>query len=324
MEFARIDHATAIFIIELQLADAILILGQSEMEENEYAAFEAMKVSLQDMLQLLRSQGLAMSILRADHENRTVFERFIREERQAEQDHYLARELAGLAPESPGSFREDDCFTHQESWLNNEEYLASYTKTIAEPDDHTTLVWDEDDDETDNIYHKVSIAGPSTKQPVKGKEKLEDVRSEHEHITHAFCSACMDLCPRFDMLELGCKRQDDINNHAYCRTCLIDLFKASLTDTTLFPPRCCGIRIPLSACVRLCPPKLIEQYKNKQVELAAIIRFIAVTDSVRSLSDPKMLQPMLQRVQSVRRPLVLCAKIQAIRDCVRRTQQCSY
>ncbi|KAF1847649.1 uncharacterized protein K460DRAFT_244791, partial [Cucurbitaria berberidis CBS 394.84] len=83
------------------------------------------------------------------------------------------------------------------------------------------------------------------------------------------CSACMEQFARFDVLELGCKRQDDALFHAYCRTCLVDLFQTSLTDTTLFPPRCCGKRIPISACVQLCPPELVRQYKEKQIELAS-------------------------------------------------------
>ncbi len=116
---------------------------------------------------------------------------------------------------------------------------------------------------------KLALLDPLQSSQSKAKKNWRMYEANMNTLPTHFVSACMDLCPRFDMLELGCKRQDDINNHAYCRTCLIDLFKASLTDTTLFPPRCCGIRIPLSACVRLCPPKLIEQYKNKQVELAA-------------------------------------------------------
>ncbi|KAF2028694.1 hypothetical protein EK21DRAFT_28255, partial [Setomelanomma holmii] len=87
--------------------------------------------------------------------------------------------------------------------------------------------------------------------------------------THALCSACMEHCARFDVLELKCKRQEDATYHAYCRTCLVDFFQTSLTDTTLFPPRCCGKRIPISTCLELCPPALVRRYNEKQIELAS-------------------------------------------------------
>lgn len=33
--------------------------------------------------------------------------------------------------------------------------------------------------------------------------------------------------------------------HAYCATCLNNLFRAAVKDLSLFPPRCCGVHIPL-------------------------------------------------------------------------------
>ncbi|KAH7408214.1 hypothetical protein DE146DRAFT_605434 [Phaeosphaeria sp. MPI-PUGE-AT-0046c] len=102
----------------------------------------------------------------------------------------------------------------------------------------------------------------------KGKGKARVDSFEDEHVAHTFCSACMEQCALSDTLELECKRPEDAIKHAYCRSCLIDLLRTSLTDTTLFPPRCCGKRIPIFACVKLCPPALIDQYRDKQNELA--------------------------------------------------------
>ncbi|KAH8696929.1 hypothetical protein GQ44DRAFT_665987 [Phaeosphaeriaceae sp. PMI808] len=76
----------------------------------------------------------------------------------------------------------------------------------------------------------------------------------------------MEQRPRFNVLELNCKRQDDVTHHAYCRSCLADLFRSSLMDTTLFPPRCCGIRIRSSSCVDLLPPELMKQCEEKEME----------------------------------------------------------
>ncbi|OMP88016.1 hypothetical protein BK809_0002773 [Diplodia seriata] len=35
--------------------------------------------------------------------------------------------------------------------------------------------------------------------------------------------------------------------HAYCAACLNNLFRAAINDPTLFPPRCCGLRVPLDS-----------------------------------------------------------------------------
>ena len=41
-------------------------------------------------------------------------------------------------------------------------------------------------------------------------------------------------------------RLDCASRHVYCRNCLRDLFVLSITDESLFPPKCCGSIIPVS------------------------------------------------------------------------------
>lgn len=48
------------------------------------------------------------------------------------------------------------------------------------------------------------------------------------------CEACRDPKKYFDVIAAPC-------HHNYCRDCLRGLFKASLTDESLFPPRCCHL-----------------------------------------------------------------------------------
>lgn len=108
-----------------------------------------------------------------------------------------------------------------------------------------------------------SEPGPSE---FKGKGKGK-AATDGEHATHILCSACMELHPRFDALELSCKQSTEDSAHAYCRTCLSDLFHTSLADTTLFPPRCCGKFLPMPRCKQLCPPSLMAEYEDKQMEL---------------------------------------------------------
>ncbi|KAK4150431.1 hypothetical protein C8A00DRAFT_46174 [Chaetomidium leptoderma] len=54
--------------------------------------------------------------------------------------------------------------------------------------------------------------------------------------------------------------------HEYCRDCLRSLVTASLTDETLFPPRCCGQAIPIDAYSALLTSALVGQFNAKKVE----------------------------------------------------------
>jgi E3 ubiquitin-protein ligase RNF144 len=278
MELASLPPATAQLAVELQLADIQAIM-QGLNEGDEYAAFDAMRMGFQKVLLLLQDQVFAMDLLRADYDTRVVFETLFREERQAEQDHNLACELGGITPDrseqsipAPEDYRKG-----KEPCLNEDSqdaYLA-LASAITENDTIMTL----ESFGSSSIYSptqscelaessKTNIAESSTTYMSKEKGKANVNSDEDEHVPYTFCLACMEQCACSDTLELDCKRPEDAIKHAYCRNCLTDLLRTSLTDTTLFPPRCCGTRIPIFACVKLCPPALIDQYRDKQNELA--------------------------------------------------------
>ncbi|KAF2257740.1 hypothetical protein CC78DRAFT_410341, partial [Lojkania enalia] len=58
--------------------------------------------------------------------------------------------------------------------------------------------------------------------------------------------------------------------HTYCRDCLVGLFRSSITNTELFPPRCCKVPISLDVCHALLPKVLIKDFDLKVEELATI------------------------------------------------------
>lgn len=273
MELVGIHPKTAQLAIQLQLADVESALQESD-EGDQWTAWKTLQDELERALLLLQDQIFAMDLLRQDQDNRAVFAEFLREERQAEEDHDLACRLSGIADEhvtrSLSSKRDDmkrplkTNDDHQD--LNSTQNFDLLTEPLAiinayEPTEHNTKLAAASGHD---FYGK---AGPS-KSKAKGKERAK-VSSDHdEHATHILCSACMEPYPRFDALELCCKRPTDDSTHAYCRTCLSDLIHTSLADTTLFPPRCCGKLLPISRCKQLCPPSLLAQYEDKQMELA--------------------------------------------------------
>lgn len=230
-----------------------------------------MRLEHEATLLLLQDQVMAMNLLRADHHAQIAFQQLSREERQAEQDHRVALDVqAGIehqpscsAPAAQNPL-DDVSFGNNldasfEAFDNAEEqtyFETTLKQSRTAISTHLGQCYEYDSDIT------TARAESSTRRTSKGKQ-----RADHEHSTHIRCSACMEEKPRFDIIDFKCKRDGDATTHVYCRGCLVDLFQASLTDTTLFPPRCCGNLIPISACRTILPPALIREYEEKEIEL---------------------------------------------------------
>ncbi|RMZ13379.1 hypothetical protein D0862_02334 [Hortaea werneckii] len=81
------------------------------------------------------------------------------------------------------------------------------------------------------------------------------------------CIACGDDKDFFHVARVPCK-----NKHEYCRECLAELFRLSLTDESLFPPRCDGAEIPLNYVRIFLPPDLAKNFEVKYPELCTANR----------------------------------------------------
>lgn len=75
--------------------------------------------------------------------------------------------------------------------------------------------------------------------------------------------ACGDDKDVFEVARVPCKHR-----HEYCRECLAELFRLSMTDETLFPPRCDGELIPLQHVSFFLTPALVKAFEAKFVELS--------------------------------------------------------
>lgn len=75
----------------------------------------------------------------------------------------------------------------------------------------------------------------------------------------ADCIACGDAVPSSECFSSIC-------SHSYCCDCLGALFTASFTDESLFPPRCCKLKIPIDLTTKYLPPNLVTEYQAKEIE----------------------------------------------------------
>ncbi|KAM5464398.1 hypothetical protein MauCBS54593_006910 [Microsporum audouinii] len=73
------------------------------------------------------------------------------------------------------------------------------------------------------------------------------------------CEICCEAVDITGSARLPC-------NHLYCRRCLQRLFHESLSDETLFPPRCCRQQIIVEQVGGLLTPDLIASFKERKIE----------------------------------------------------------
>ncbi|KAI5778851.1 hypothetical protein EDC01DRAFT_321795, partial [Geopyxis carbonaria] len=76
-------------------------------------------------------------------------------------------------------------------------------------------------------------------KPISGIKKfLKERKAESE------CSSCMEDHRNTKLTTLPCM-------HKYCATCLQTLIQTAMSDSTLFPPRCCLEPIPVRTCTAI-------------------------------------------------------------------------
>ena len=96
-------------------------------------------------------------------------------------------------------------------------------------------------------------------------EPSEVVKKDTDATEAEQCAACMTTYEADEMIIAPCK-------HQYCNACLCQLFEESLRDESLFPPRCCRQKIPLSQVRFIIGAKATNKVELKAIEMATTDR----------------------------------------------------
>lgn len=97
------------------------------------------------------------------------------------------------------------------------------------------------------------------------------------------CTACGGDVPFFDVARCPC-------SHEYCRGCIAELFKASISDESLFPPRCCGQPIPLALNQVFLPSRLVGEFRAKELEYGTPNRTYCHQSTCSTFVPPQFIQ----------------------------------
>jgi hypothetical protein len=284
MSFNNMDPASAKLVLELQLQDINDILdGVYEDPPEDYMreGYETVQAELRNQLHTVEDFLCVFQVLKAEYDDRVNLKRLLDEEKQAISDHQLAMRLSGLSMRHPAvksstDYQESlygdtlfgDCeLDEDEQWKAAKAKYAAEMGIVVEKDEKEATTSEEE--EPKPVEPPKPVGPPrcvcnSCAESVLVEDILTVDFETYCRDCLAKCSACLDDVLVENSVTLGCQPEP----HVYCHECLIDLFQCALVDTTLFPPRCCKVAIPLETCREIVPKELIKDFDLKVEELS--------------------------------------------------------
>lgn len=93
-------------------------------------------------------------------------------------------------------------------------------------------------------------------------DDIAETSEEETEARHA-CTSCTEEYPLLDIFQTDCA-------HNYCRECILRLFENSLTNESLYPPRCCRQPIRASTAVEdMIGIEMMKRFKERKTEISA-------------------------------------------------------
>lgn len=241
------DDLTAALLIKLQLEDTEKILSsfkgkapEGELSDNELA-LQLYKEELEGNACILSDRRMTRSIALAVQTGGNIIAESLSQEQSSARDQDMACELSGIRASSgvmPSTVTPEEI---------DDELLAKFVALWVSPvgEDEDRKLSSKDIDDNDGTPGESSLWASTRYIP-----------SNNHH-----CTACQQDKKFTEIARVPCR-------HEYCRDCLQDLFRSSMTDESLFPPRCCRNPIALSFVRIFLTSDIVRQYEQKRIEFA--------------------------------------------------------
>ncbi|KAJ5950269.1 uncharacterized protein N7479_008682 [Penicillium vulpinum] len=239
----EVDQPTAELIVQIQLQDASSYSGTSKGKSrdptDEELAFQLQMELLEVVSHTLQDRRMAMSIAAAVQVDGRILAETQVEEESASKDRLVARQcMDGEILIPPNDFEPETTCLDDET-LEKLQFL--YVSGLEG-------------------YHSIEDGGMIDTETDHAESSAWAARRSHQPRSRmAQCVACGDDTEFFNVARVPCQ-------HEYCRSCLEALFKASITDESLFPPRCCRQPINLNTARIFLKSSLVQLYEQKKIE----------------------------------------------------------
>lgn len=260
------DEQSAALVLQLQLEDIANIFatakGKGRADDSSTAddAAYALQLHQQDLeasMAILDDRKMCQSIARAVQDDQHILAREAEAEAIAVQDRRLAHQMEdqpnaavagsggiGFPGFLPGGEGDEEMTDRVVAQCEN---LAKLTALYVSEADGAAMLTSgsffDDDDEP------------------KGESSSRAAKRQRTAAIDRRCEACRDDKKFFDVATVPHCRHD------YCRDCLDQLFRLSMTDESLFPPRCCRQPIALDDVRMFLPMETVREFLRKRPEL---------------------------------------------------------
>ncbi|CCF36037.1 IBR finger domain-containing protein [Colletotrichum higginsianum] len=242
-----VDDETLHLVLQVQLEDLESVKRsskgknrQDEISDAELAA-EAYESELKSHILLISDRSMCKSMAKANQLDGRLVSILVNQEKQAAQDREVALRLS-----RGGKLNEDYSTDAIQGGLStdvDEKLLSKLRSLYVSTDGYDDIL-----DQAESSKWAAS-RGQTT-------EAAKAVKREKRQ-----CNSCLSNYIATDLARCPC-------SHEYCRDCLQTLFETSLTDESLYPPRCCGRPIPVNDNREFLSSKLIGEFQAKAEELS--------------------------------------------------------
>ncbi|CAD6446935.1 07300c3a-86b7-4935-8d04-89b37081dc2f [Sclerotinia trifoliorum] len=272
--FEGIDDESLKLIIQLQLEDIEYSSskgkGRADGVSDISVAFSLQKEELERTALFLSDQRMTRSIALAVQADGDVLTETVSRNDSSARDHAMALQLyrdPHLADITP----EPSTITPPHTQILNEEVLQKlqilYMSGVDSKDDNAAEL-----DETDGGSVADSLVESST---------WAASRSVCSRTTSTTCVICRDEINFCDAARVpgSCR-------HEYCRTCLEHLFHLSMSDESLFPPRCCNEPITVASVRLFLTIDIVSAFEKKKIEFETPNRIYCCTKPCSAFIHP--------------------------------------
>lgn len=255
-------------ILQLQISDSIELYkdleNRSKQPEGEFSDAQlALQIYIEDLQRnasIFADRQMTKSIARACQTDGAVLTVALTREQAAASDREVACRLGGVevnAPVQPwtvgAEFFDDEMLAKLNAlYVSTPDEGIEYKIKDEDEDD-----WEDEDGDDDYFINNGDSHGESSEWAAS--RTITTISSRVQ------CVACQEVFRFCDTARAPCGDE-------YCRECLRNLFRTSLTDDSLFPPKCCKQYIPLSTVRIHLTGDLVRQYEAKKIEYKTVNR----------------------------------------------------
>jgi hypothetical protein len=242
------DEETISLILQCQMddIDQILHAAKGKARQGEISdsaiAIDLYKEEIMAQIRTMADRKMSRSIARAVQSDGPLLRNnLIKEEREV-LDRNLAHRMAGLNNPTSGNVDHLAGSDTVDKVAVDDELLDKLAAIyVCGTDQNPSFSIYEDETEEEAESSSFAMGRPSS------------------HSTRR-CEACREDKRFFEVARAPCQ-------HEYCGGCLDELFRASMNDESLFPPRCCKQPIPFDAVRIFLTSSLAIEFRGKKLEL---------------------------------------------------------